>query len=73
MKQTIIELFKKIVKLIDLKSFITLGLVATMIWGFVVGIVDVKDFLGYVGIVMVFYFTKKENKEDKTLTDKEVG
>ena len=72
MKQTIIELFKKIVKLIDLKSFITLGLVATMIWGFVVGIVDVKDFLGYVGIVMVFYFTKKE-KEDKTPTDKEVG
>ena len=73
MKQTIIELFKKIVKLIDLKSFITLGLVATMIWGFVVGIVDVKDFLGYVGIVMVFYFTKKENKEDKTPTAKEVG
>lgn len=73
MKQTIIELFKKIVKLIDLKSFITLGLVATMIWGFVVGIVDVKDFLGYVGIVMVFYFTKKESKEDKTPTDKEVG
>lgn len=73
MKQVFIDLIKKITKLIDLKSFITLGLVATMIWGFVVGVVDAKDFLGYVGIVMVFYFTKKENKENKKPSEEEVG
>lgn len=71
MKQTIIEFFKKIIKLIDLKSFITAALVSALIWGFVVGKVETKDFLVYVGIVITFYFTKTKDKENPN--DKEVG
>lgn len=73
MKQAIIDLIKKITKLIDLKSIITIGLVSTLIWGFVVKVVDSKDFLEYVGIVIVFYFTKKDKKEEKKPSEEEVG
>lgn len=57
-------------KLIDLKSIITLALTAALIWGFVVGKVDGKEFLMYVTMVLTFYFAKKDVKEE---TDKEVG
>lgn len=73
MKQVIIDFFKKIIKLIDLKSFITAALVSTLIWGFVSSKVETKDFLVYVGIVITFYFTKTKNEEEKKTTDKEVG
>ena len=50
----------KIIKLIDLKSIITVALVVALIWGFVVGKVETKDFLVYVSIVITFYFAKKD-------------
>lgn len=55
----------KITKLIDLKSIITLALTAALIWGFVVGKVEAKDFLMYVAMVITFYFSKKD-KTDET-------
>lgn len=51
---------EKIAKLIDLKSIITLALAITLIYGFVVGKVDSKDFLVYVTMVFTFYFAKKD-------------
>ena len=54
---------KELRKLIDLKSIITLALSITLIWGFVVGKVDSKDFLVYVTLVLTFYFAKKSNDE----------
>ena len=63
----------KIIKLIDLKSIITVALVGALIWGFVVGKVEAKDFLVYVSIVITFYFAKKDNKEEKKPNEEEVG
>ena len=56
---------EKIVKLIDLKSMITLALSTALIWGFVVDKIDAKDFLVYVTLVLTFYFAKKDNSNDK--------
>ena len=65
-------MIKKIEKLIDLKSIITLALTSTLIWGFVMGEVDSKEFLVYLTMVLTFYFAKKdEYKEDSN--EKEVG
>ena len=59
--------FEKISKLIDLKSIVTLALAITLIYGFVVGKVDSKDFLVYVTMVFTFYFAKKDvDKGDDT-------
>lgn len=60
---------KEIKKLIDLKSIITLALTIALIYGFVVGKVEGKDFLVYVTMVYTFYFAKKDNKDE----EKEVG
>lgn len=64
---------EKIMKLIDLKSIITLALTATLIWGFIVRLVDAKEFLVYVTMVLTFYFAKKDNTEETTKSDKGVG
>lgn len=55
-------LWEKICKLIDLKSLVTLALAITLIYGFVVGKIDSKDFLVYVTMVFTFYFAKKDEK-----------
>lgn len=65
----------KIIKLIDLKSIITLALTATLIWGFIVKLIDAKEFLVYVTMVLTFYFAKKdtEGTKENSQIDKEVG
>lgn len=55
------QFFEKVIKLIDLKSIITLALAITLIWGFVVNKIESKDFLVYVTMVFTFYFAKKDN------------
>lgn len=55
---------EKIIKLIDLKSIITIALTIALVWGFIVGKVETKDFLVYVAMVFTFYFTKKEKGVD---------
>lgn len=60
---------EKIAKLIDLKSLITLALAITLIYGFIVGKIDSKDFLVYVTMVFTFYYAKDKKDETK----KEVG
>ena len=55
---------ERLVKLIDLKSIITLALTAALIWGFIVGRVDGKEFLVYVTMVLTFYFAKKDKSEE---------
>ena len=58
---------EKIAKLIDLKSMITLSLTIALIWGFVVGKVETKDFLMYVAIVFTFYFNKKDERKEEDI------
>lgn len=51
----------KIIKLIDLKSIITMALTTALVWGFIIGKIEAKDFLVYVAMVFTFYFTKKDS------------
>ena len=53
---------EKIIKLIDLKSIITLLLTITLVYGFIVDKIDGKDFLVYVTLVLTFYFAKKDSE-----------
>lgn len=55
---------ERIAKLIDLKSIITLALAITLIYGFVVGKIEGKDFLVYVTMVFTFYFAKKDKGDE---------
>ena len=59
---------EKIIKLIDLKSIITLALSTALIWGFVVNRIDAKDFLVYVTLVLTFYFAKKDKGEENDIS-----
>ena len=56
-------ILEKIAKLIDLKSIITLALTITLIYGFIAGKIDGKDFLVYVTLVLTFYFAKKDDSK----------
>lgn len=62
------QLLEKICKLIDLKSIITLALTICLIYGFVIGRIEAKDFLMYVAMVFTFYFTKKDKGDDNNGT-----
>ena len=53
---------EKIVKLIDLKSIITIALTASLIYGFICKMIEAKDFLLYVTMVYTFYFAKKRQR-----------
>lgn len=55
---------EKLAKLIDLKSIITLALAGTLVYGFVVGKIETKDFLIYVAMVFTYYFAKKEKGDE---------
>lgn len=57
------KIIENIGNLIDLKSIITIALAITLIYGFVVGKVEAKDFLVYVTMVFTFYFAKKDKDE----------
>lgn len=61
---------EKITKLIDLKSIITLALAGTLIYGFVIGKIETKDFLIYVAMVFTYYFAKKDTKESEDTNGK---
>lgn len=54
------DIIDNIAKLIDLKSMVTLGLTAALIWGFCKGLIEAKDFIMLVTMVFTFYFAKKE-------------
>lgn len=56
---------EKIAKLIDLKSIITLILAGTLVYGFIVGKVETKDFLIYVAMVFTYYFAKKDKGDEE--------
>lgn len=56
---------ERIARLIDLKSIITLALAITLIYGFIVGKIEGKDFLVYVTMVFTFYFAKKDKGSEE--------
>jgi hypothetical protein len=50
---------EKFAKLVDLKSIVTLVLVAAAVYGFVQKIISAELFATWVTAIIVFYFTKK--------------
>lgn len=47
-------------KLVDLKTIVTLAITFGVVYGFVVKIIDVKEFMMLAIMVYTFYFTKKD-------------
>lgn len=54
---------EKISNLIDLKSIITIIMVITLVFGFVDNRIEGKDFVVFVNMILIYYFTRKESKE----------
>lgn len=53
-------MLKQIAKLIDLKSIITIAMVGTLIYGFIVGKITAEQFIPLVTMILTFYFAKKK-------------
>ena len=51
--------------LIDLKSIITIVLVAALVWGFVAKIISTDQFIPFAMMVLTFYFAKKSNNDNE--------
>lgn len=65
---------EKIISLFGVRSIITLALTGTLIYGFIIGNIEAKDFLVYVTMVFTFFFAKKEQESQKEeKSNKEVG
>lgn len=70
---------KELKKLIGVRTIITLALTGGLLYGFIIGKIEPKDFLIYVSMVYTFFFTKtgqeevKEQIENKRQNDNSVG
>jgi MFS-type transporter involved in bile tolerance (Atg22 family) len=56
---------EKIINLLGVRSIITIALTGTLIYGFVVGKIEGKEFLVYVSMVLTFFFAKTGQEEAK--------
>ena len=61
---------EKIISLLGVRSIITIALTGTLIYGFIVGKIEGKEFLVYVSMVLTFFFAKKEQETTKELLEK---
>lgn len=61
---------EKLVKLIDLKSIITILMAITLVVGFFTNRIEADVFIPFATMTFTFYFTKK--KTDNTVTESEV-
>lgn len=55
----------KIVKLIDLKSIITILMALSLVIGFFKGMVSTEVFIPFASMVFTFYFTKPNKEQIK--------
>lgn len=56
------ELIEKVVKLIDVKSMVTLSLTGVFAYLSIIGRLEPADFMMIFAMIMTFYFAKKETK-----------
>lgn len=54
---------EKIIKLIDLKSIITLCMAVALIVGFFMGRISTEVFIPFASMVFTYYFTRKKESE----------
>lgn len=55
------EIKKKVAKLIDLKSIITIAMIIALIFGWFMNKVNSEQFIPLVNMILIFYFAKKDN------------
>lgn len=60
------EIIKRICKLIDLKSLISISMVVSLCIGFFKGMITNEQFIPLVTMVLTFYFAKTDKKEETT-------
>lgn len=52
---------EKLIKLIDLKSIITIAMSMTLVIGFFKGLISAEVFIPFATMTFTFYFTKKDS------------
>lgn len=52
---------EQLVKLIDLKTIITILMTVALVWGFFTNKIPAEQFVPFVTMVFMFYFQKKPN------------
>jgi hypothetical protein len=52
---------EKLIKLIDLKSIITIAMAITLVVGFFKGLISAEVFIPFATMTFTFYFTKKDS------------
>ncbi len=55
---------ERIAKLIDLKSIITIIMVGALVYGFIANKITAEQFIPLVTMILTFYFTKKDKKDE---------
>ena len=58
------EIVKRIAKLIDLKSLISIAMVVSLCVGFFQGKISNEQFVPLVTMIVTFYFAKQDKKEE---------
>ena len=53
---------ERIVKLLEVKSIVTLMLVSAATYGFIAKIVPVELFATWVGMILTYFFSKEKNQ-----------
>ena len=56
---------EKLIKLIDLRSIVTLAMTIGLIYGFFVGKINSQEFLVFATMVYTFYFAKTDKEKNK--------
>lgn len=56
---------KQLIRLLGVRSIITLALTGVLCYGFIVKSIEAKDFLVYVTMVFTFFFAKQNQEEVK--------
>lgn len=59
------EILKKVAKLIDLKSIMTIIMISALVAGWFLDKVTSEQFVPMVMMIMTFYFAKKDSKESE--------
>lgn len=55
------KLIERLIKLLEVKSMITLMLVAVACWGFIAGLISTELFATWVGMIITYFFKKDSN------------
>lgn len=62
-EKTKIKVSDRLLKLIEVKSIVTLVLVFAATYGFLTGLIEKEIFSGWVGMILVYFFTKDKKGE----------